>query len=192
MANRRILVITDYLPPQTHGNGPTIILAKLAAVYGSSLHSSRHRHPLPCLHQRDAGKGSRGPNSGEIIPVRCGFERLQVIVFSTAYEANKETSFDHPNIPAVLRPIFMPSTLLRCRGNMFGGSSGTGRQVVNPFNMKNRIGYTPGARSSQHGCKRDSNRNAVTREVKLAWFLGAHTWDVVLDFDKKSIQIWKS
>jgi len=25
----------------------------------------------------------------------------QVIVFSTAYEASKETSFDHPNIPAV-------------------------------------------------------------------------------------------
>ena len=25
---------------------------------------------------------------------------MEVIVFSTAYEANKETSFDHPNIPA--------------------------------------------------------------------------------------------
>ncbi|CAK9067158.1 2-Diacylglycerol 3-glucosyltransferase) (UDP-glucose:1 [Durusdinium trenchii] len=59
----------------------------------------------------------------------------EVIVFSTAYEANKETSFDHPNIPA----------------------------VVNPFNMKNRIGYNPG----------------VDASVKLAWFLGAHTWDVV-------------
>ena len=30
----------------------------------------------------------------------------QVIVFSTAYEASKETSFDHPNIPAVSLALF--------------------------------------------------------------------------------------
>ncbi|CAE7646537.1 Tent2 [Symbiodinium sp. CCMP2456] len=91
VANRRILVITDYLPPQTHG------IAIRCHAYIKEMRAKGH----------------------------------EVIVFSTAYEANKETSFDHPNIPA----------------------------VVNPFNMKNRIGYTPG--------------------VKLAWFLGAHTWDVV-------------
>mmetsp|Transcript_93354 Transcript_93354/g.237615 ORF Transcript_93354/g.237615 Transcript_93354/m.237615 type:complete len:417 (+) Transcript_93354:3-1253(+) len=53
------------------------------------------------------------------------------VVFSTASDTSRETSFDHPNIPA----------------------------VVNPFNLNNCIGYNPG--------------------VKLAWFLGAHSWDVV-------------
>jgi len=91
VANRRILVITDYLPPQTHG------IAIRCHAYVKEMRAKGH----------------------------------EVIVFSTAYEASKETSFDHPNIPA----------------------------VVNPFNLKNRIGYNPG--------------------VKLAWFLGAHTWDVV-------------
>jgi glycosyltransferase involved in cell wall biosynthesis len=55
----------------------------------------------------------------------------EVVVFSTAYDATKETSFDHPNIPS----------------------------LVNPFNLKNRIGYNPG--------------------VKLAWYLGAYSWDIV-------------
>ena len=48
--------------------------------------------------------------------------------------------------------------------------------------MKNRIGYTPGARSSQ---RLEYERYAMTCEVKLAWFLGAHTWDVVLDLNKR-------
>jgi len=91
VSNRRILVITDYLPPQTHG------IAIRCNAYVKEMRARGH----------------------------------EVIVFATAYEANKETSFDHPNIPA----------------------------VVNPFNLNNRIGYNPG--------------------VKLAWFLGAHTWDVV-------------
>lgn len=89
--NRRILIITDYLPPQTHG------IAIRCNAYVKEMRAKGH----------------------------------EVIVFATAFEASKETSFDHPNIPA----------------------------VVNPFNLNNRIGYNPG--------------------VKLAWFLGAHTWDVV-------------
>eukprot|EP00440_Ansanella_granifera_P074393 gb/GFBE01080731.1/.p1 GENE.gb/GFBE01080731.1/~~gb/GFBE01080731.1/.p1 ORF type:complete len:514 (+),score=100.84 gb/GFBE01080731.1/:1-1542(+) len=91
VANRRILVITDYLPPQTHG------IAIRCHAYVKEMRAKGH----------------------------------EVIVFATAYEASRETSFDHPNIPS----------------------------VVNPFNLKNKIGYSPG--------------------VKLAWFLGAHTWDVV-------------
>ncbi|CAE8615762.1 unnamed protein product, partial [Polarella glacialis] len=91
VANRRILVITDYLPPQTHG------IAIRCHAYVKEMRARGH----------------------------------EVIVFATAYEASKETSFDHPNIPA----------------------------VVNPFNLNNRIGYSPG--------------------VKLAWYLGANTWDVV-------------
>lgn len=35
-----------------------------------------------------------------------GPKSAQVIVFSTAYEANKETSFDHPNIPAAALTCF--------------------------------------------------------------------------------------
>mmetsp|Transcript_14294 Transcript_14294/g.41258 ORF Transcript_14294/g.41258 Transcript_14294/m.41258 type:complete len:502 (+) Transcript_14294:92-1597(+) len=89
--NRRILVITDYLPPQTHG------IAIRCHAYVKHMRSLGH----------------------------------EVVVFCTAYEPNKETSFDHPNIPC----------------------------IVNPFNLKNRIGYNPG--------------------VKLAWYLGAHTWDIV-------------
>jgi len=89
--NRRILVITDYLPPQTHG------IAIRCHAYVKHMRALGH----------------------------------EVVVFCTAYEPNKETSFDNPNIPC----------------------------IVNPFNLKNRIGYNPG--------------------VKLAWFLGAHTWDVV-------------
>lgn len=91
VSNRRILIITDYLPPQTHG------IAIRCHAYVKAMRARGH----------------------------------EVVVFSTAYEASKETSFDHPNIPA----------------------------VVNPFNLNNSIGYNPG--------------------VKLAWFLGAHTWDVV-------------
>jgi len=91
VANRRILVITDYMPPQTHG------IAIRCHAYVKEMRARGH----------------------------------EVVVFTTAYEAAKETSFDHPNIPA----------------------------VVNPFNLNNSIGYNPG--------------------VKLAWFLGAHTWDVV-------------
>lgn len=91
VSNRRILVITDYLPPQTHG------IAIRCHAYVKEMRARGH----------------------------------EVIVFATAYEASKETSFDHPNIPA----------------------------VVNPFNLHNRIGYNPG--------------------VKLAWYLGAYTWDVV-------------
>jgi len=91
VANRRILLITDYLPPQTHG------IAIRCQAYAKELRAQGHH----------------------------------VVVFATAYDAAKETSFDHPNIPS----------------------------VPNPFNLKNRIGYTAG--------------------VKLAWYLGAHTWDVV-------------
>lgn len=91
VANRRILLITDYLPPQTHG------IAIRCQAYAKELRAQGH----------------------------------YVCVFATAYEAGKETSFDHPNIPG----------------------------VPNPFNLKNRIGYNPG--------------------VKLAWFLGANTWDCV-------------
>lgn len=91
VVNRRILVITDYLPPQTHG------IAIRVHAYVKEMRAQGH----------------------------------EVIVFATAYEADKETSFDHPNIPS----------------------------VRNPFNLKNRIGYTPG--------------------VKLAWFLGMCDWDVV-------------
>lgn len=91
VANRRILLITDYLPPQTHG------IAIRCQAYAKEMRAQGH----------------------------------YVVVFATAYDAAKETSFDHPNIPS----------------------------VPNPFNLKNRIGYTAG--------------------VKLAWFLGAYTWDVV-------------
>jgi len=91
VSNRRILIITDYMPPQTHG------IAIRCAAYMKEMRAQGH----------------------------------EVVTFSTAYETNKETSFDHPNIPS----------------------------VVNPFNLNNRIGYNPG--------------------VKLAWFLGAYTWDVV-------------
>jgi len=90
VANRRILVITDYLPPQTHG------IAIRCQAYVKEMRARGH----------------------------------EVVVFATARDW-KETSFDHPNIPA----------------------------IVNPFNLNNRIGYNPG--------------------VKLAWYLGANTWDVV-------------
>lgn len=91
VTNRRILIITDYLPPQTHG------IAIRIHAYVKEMRAKGH----------------------------------EVVVFATAYEASKETSFDHPNIPS----------------------------VTNPFNLKNRIGYNPG--------------------VKLAWYLGANSWDVV-------------
>lgn len=91
VANRRILIITDYLPPQTHG------IAIRCNAYVKEMRAKGH----------------------------------EVIVFSTAMDRAKESSFDFPNIPA----------------------------VVNPFNLSNRIGYNPG--------------------VKLAWYLGTHTWDVV-------------
>lgn len=91
VSNRRILVITDYMPPQTHG------IAIRCHAYVKEMRAKGH----------------------------------EVIVFATAYQASQETSFDHPNIPS----------------------------VVNPFNLKNRIGYNPG--------------------VKLAWYLGVNTWDVV-------------
>jgi len=91
VANRRILVISDYMPPQTHG------IAIRCHAYVKEMRAQGH----------------------------------EVVLFSTAYQANKETSFDHPNIPS----------------------------VVNPFNLNNRIGYTPG--------------------IKLSWYLSAHTWDVV-------------
>jgi glycosyltransferase involved in cell wall biosynthesis len=91
VANRRILIITDYLPPQTHG------IAIRCQAYAREMRAQGH----------------------------------YVVVFATAYDAAKETSFDHPNIPS----------------------------IPNPFNLKNRIGYTAG--------------------VKLAWFLGAYTWDTV-------------
>lgn len=90
VANRRILLISDYMPPQTHG------IAIRCDAYLKEMRAQGH----------------------------------EVICFSTAGVA-RETSFDHPNIPS----------------------------VVNPFNLKNRIGYNPG--------------------VKLAWYLGAHSWDVV-------------
>lgn len=89
--NRRILVITDYMPPQTHG------IAIRTHAYVKNLRAEGH----------------------------------EVVVFATAYDSAKETSFDHPNIPS----------------------------VVNPFNLGNRIGFAPG--------------------VKLSWFLGVYTWDVV-------------
>jgi len=91
VANRRILLITDYLPPQTHG------IAIRCQAYAKELRAQGH----------------------------------YVTVFATAYDAEKETCFDHPNIPS----------------------------VPNPFNLGNRIGYNPGA--------------------KLAWYLGAYTWDCV-------------
>jgi len=91
VANRRILLITDYMPPQTHG------IAIRCDAYIKEMRKSGH----------------------------------EVVVFATANDASKQTSFDHPNIPS----------------------------VVNPFNIKNRIGYNPG--------------------VKLAWFLGSRSWDVV-------------
>jgi glycosyltransferase involved in cell wall biosynthesis len=91
VANRRILIITDYLPPQTHG------IAIRCQAYAKEMRAQGH----------------------------------YVAVFATAMQADKETSFDHPNIPS----------------------------VPNPFNLKNRIGYTAG--------------------VKLAWYLGAYTWDCV-------------
>lgn len=91
VSNRRILLISDYMPPQTHG------IAIRCDAYLKEMRAQGH----------------------------------EVICFSTAMQANRETSFDHPNIPS----------------------------VVNPFNLKNRIGYNPG--------------------VKLAWYLGAHSWDVV-------------
>jgi len=78
VVNRRILVITDYLPPQTHG------IAIRVHAYVKEMRAQGH----------------------------------EVIVFATAYEAEKETSFDHPNIPS----------------------------VRNPFNLKNRIGYNPGVK----------------------------------------------
>jgi len=91
VANRRILLISDYMPPQTHG------IAIRCDAYLKEMRAQGH----------------------------------EVICFSTAMLAERETSFDHPNIPS----------------------------VVNPFNLKNRIGYNPG--------------------VKLAWYLGAMQWDVV-------------
>lgn len=91
VVNRRILLISDYMPPQTHG------IAIRCDAYLKEMRAQGH----------------------------------EVICFSTAMNADRETSFDHPNIPS----------------------------VVNPFNLKNRIGYNPG--------------------VKLAWYLGAYQWDVV-------------
>ena len=112
MANRRILVITDYLPPQTHGNGLrwSPESAKLAPSQFFALEASPSA-AMPT--SKRCGPRATRSEPREMVRVRCGFEWLQVIVFSTAYEANKETSFDHPNIPAVL-PACFASVLRRC------------------------------------------------------------------------------
>lgn len=102
VSNRRILIVTDYLPPQTHG------IAVRCDAYVKEMRSQGH----------------------------------EVIVFSTAGDPSRATSFDHPNIPS----------------------------VVNPFNLKNKIGYNPG--------------------VKLAWYLGCHSWDVVHVFCPSLVSIF--
>eukprot|EP00929_Paragymnodinium_shiwhaense_P115281 TRINITY_DN8402_c0_g1_i1.p1 TRINITY_DN8402_c0_g1~~TRINITY_DN8402_c0_g1_i1.p1 ORF type:complete len:507 (-),score=92.20 TRINITY_DN8402_c0_g1_i1:358-1878(-) len=102
VSNRRILIVTDYLPPQTHG------IAVRCDAYVKEMRAQGH----------------------------------EVIVFSTAGDPKRATSFDHPNIPS----------------------------VVNPFNLKNRIGYNPGA--------------------KLAWYLGSQSWDVVHVFCPSLVSIF--
>ena len=65
------------------------------------------------------------------------YRLTQVICFSTAMNADRETSFDHPNIPSVVNPFNLknrigPRTVKLCRIHI--------PSVVNPFNLKNRIG----------------------------------------------------
>ena len=117
---------------------------------------------------------------------------VQVIVFSTAYEANKETSFDHPNIPAVHRAKFQFRQALQEADLGLGGLAADfcvpGRQSLQP-QEQNRLH----SRSSGHNTERREMALRMTKkrgllqqvaacspnwEVKLAWFLGAHTWDV--------------
>lgn len=75
-ANLRILIITDYMPPQTHG---------IAVRFQQYIETMR----------------------------RMGHE---VQVFSTNITKERETSFDHPNLPA----------------------------IQNPFNRANKMAYNPG------------------------------------------------
>jgi len=90
-ANLRILIITDYMPPQTHG---------IAIRFRNYIDNMRkHGH--------------------------------EVQVFTTNITKDRETSFDHPNLPS----------------------------IVNPFNVHNKIAYTPG--------------------VKLSYYLSAKQWDIV-------------
>ena len=77
-ANLRILIITDYMPPQTHG----------IAI--------RFRHYIDYMRK----------------------EGHEVQVFCTDMRREAESSFDHPNLPA----------------------------IVNPYNVKNRAAYSSGAR----------------------------------------------
>lgn len=90
-ANLRILIVTDYMPPQTHG----------IAI--------RFRQYIDYMRK----------------------EGHEVHVFTTNFVKERESSFDHPNLPS----------------------------IVNPYNIKNMMAYSAG--------------------VKLAWYLGAKTWDVV-------------
>jgi 1,2-diacylglycerol 3-alpha-glucosyltransferase len=77
-ANLRILIITDYLPPQTHG---------IAIRFSHYVHYMR----------------------------RQGHE---VQVFCTNIVRETESSFDHPNLPA----------------------------IINPYNVKNKMAYTTGVK----------------------------------------------
>jgi len=81
-ANLRILIVTDYMPPQTHG---------IAIRFRNYIDNMRLR----------------------------GHE---VQVFSTNITKDRETSFDHPNLPA----------------------------IVNPFNTHNKMAYNPGVKLSYY------------------------------------------
>ena len=119
-ANLRILIITDYMPPQTHG---------IAIRFNQYVeHMRRQGH--------------------------------EVQVFSTNITKERETSFDHPNLPS----------------------------IINPFNVLNKMAYNPGAAPPVHPRARARTRapasstlraNAPRAGVKLAWYLGAKQWDLV-------------
>ena len=103
--------------------------------------------------------------------LRCGKDPPAALprlpqVFSTNITKDRETSFDHPNLPA----------------------------IVNPFNTHNKMSYSPGAlpplsrprlRTGQAhhpgpAARRAAHAGSCARAgVKLSWYLGSKQWDLV-------------
>ncbi|EOD07966.1 hypothetical protein EMIHUDRAFT_453232 [Emiliania huxleyi CCMP1516] len=112
--NLRILIITDYTPPQTHG----------IAI--------RFSHYI--THMRQAGH--------------------EVQVYSTNLHRQRLTSFDHPNMPA----------------------------IINPFNTSNCMAYNPGLRlawACEAGPSPRVGLRSVEAEDAACMALGAKQWDIV-------------
>ena len=100
--NLRILIITDYTPPQTHG------IAIRFSHYITHMRQVRTAVATTATHRIRPHNAFRAWR-------QAGHE---VQVYSTNLHRQRLTSFDHPNMPA----------------------------IINPFNTSNCMAYNPGLR----------------------------------------------